>query len=93
MAIRFAGRGGKVVSRPVRFAIRRFDRDVSHPKWPRNVLKKGAKRPQTQLDVIVSIPVKSHGFAVSLTIWAMKSRSQADYVVSHAFQLKQNLRE
>ena len=41
----------------------------------------------------VHIPVKSHGFAENLTIWAMKSRSQADYVISHAFQLKQNLRK
>ena len=39
------------------------------------------------------IPVKSHGFAVSLTILAMKSGSYADYVVSHAFQLKQNLQK
>ena len=39
------------------------------------------------------IPVKSHGFAVSLTIWAMKSRSHAVYVMSHAFQLKQILRK
>jgi len=38
-----------------------------------------------------NIPVKSHGFAVSLVILAMKSRSHADYVISHAFQLKQNL--
>jgi len=39
------------------------------------------------------IPVKSHDFAVSLTILAMNSRSHADYVISHAFQLKQNLRK
>jgi len=39
------------------------------------------------------IPVKYHGFAVSLTILAMKSRSHANYVISHAFQLKQNLRK
>ena len=39
------------------------------------------------------IPVKSHGFAVSLTIFAMKSRSHADYVISHAFQIKQILRK
>ena len=36
-----------------------------------------------------SIPVKYHGFAVSLTILAMKSRSHANYVIPHAFQLKQ----
>ena len=39
------------------------------------------------------IPVKSHGFAASLTILTVKSRSHADYVISHAFQLKQNLRK
>ena len=39
------------------------------------------------------IHVKSHGFAVSLTMLAMKSRSHADYVISHAFQLKQNIRK
>ena len=38
------------------------------------------------------IPVKSHGFAVSLTVLAMTSRSHADYVISHSFQLLQNLR-
>ena len=37
--------------------------------------------------VLHCIPVKSHGFAVSLTVLAMKSRSHADYVISHAFQL------
>ena len=37
------------------------------------------------------IPVKSHGFAMSLTMLAMKSRSHADYVIAHAFQLKPNL--
>ena len=41
----------------------------------------------------IPIPVKSHGFAVSLTILAKKSRSSADYGISHAFQLKQNLRK
>ena len=35
----------------------------------------------------IPIPVKSHGFAVNLTVLAMKSRSHADYVISHAFQL------
>ena len=35
----------------------------------------------------------SHGFAVSLTIMPMKSRSHGDYVISQAFQLKQNLRK
>jgi len=35
----------------------------------------------------VYIPVKYHGFAVSLTVLAMKTRSHADYVISHAFQL------
>ena len=39
------------------------------------------------------IPVNSHGFSVSLMILAMKSQSHADYVISHAFQLKQNLRK
>ena len=33
------------------------------------------------------------GFPVSLTILAMQARSHADYVISHAFQLKQNLRK
>jgi len=33
------------------------------------------------------IPVKYHGFAVSLTVLSMKSRSHADRVISHAFQL------
>jgi len=32
---------------------------------------------------MIRLPVKSHGFAVSLTILAMKSRSHADYVISH----------
>jgi len=36
---------------------------------------------------IESIPVKSHGFAVSLTVLTIKSWSHADYVISHAFQL------
>ena len=31
--------------------------------------------------------LESHGFAVSLTVLAMKSRSHADHVISHAFQL------
>ena len=39
-----------------------------------------------------SILVKSHCFAVSLTVLAMTSRSHADYVISPAFQLLQNLR-
>ena len=39
------------------------------------------------------IPVKSHDFAVSLTILATNSQSHADYLISHAFQLKQNLRK
>jgi len=34
-----------------------------------------------------NIPVKYHGVAMSLTVLAMKSRSHADYVISHAFQL------
>ena len=42
--------------------------------------------------VSIFIPVKSHGFAVSLTVLAMKSLSHADYEISHAFQLLQNLR-
>ena len=33
------------------------------------------------------IPVKSHSFAVSLTVLAMESWSHTDYVISHAFQL------
>ena len=39
--------------------------------------------------VTLFIPIKSHSFAVSLTV--LKSRSHADYAISHAFQLKQNL--
>ena len=39
------------------------------------------------------IPVKFHGFAMSFTILALKSRSQADYVICHAFQLKLNLQK
>ena len=34
-----------------------------------------------------STAYQSYGFAVSLTVLAMKSRSHADYVISHAFQL------
>ena len=33
----------------------------------------------------ICILLKSHGFVVSLTILAMKSRSHADYVICHAF--------
>jgi len=40
----------------------------------------------------VCIPVISHGFAVSFTILAIKSRSHADYVISHAFQLKKTMK-
>ena len=36
---------------------------------------------------LYQLVLKSHGFAVSLTVLAMKSRSHADYVISHAFQL------
>ena len=38
------------------------------------------------------IPVKYHGFAVSLMVLAMKSRSHAEYVITDAFQLQQILR-
>ena len=34
------------------------------------------------------IPVKSHSFAVSLTVLAMELWSHTDYVISHAFQQK-----
>jgi len=40
------------------------------------------------------LPVlEQHTYLSSLTLLAMKSRSHADYVISHAFQLKQNLRK
>jgi len=41
------------------------------------------------ITVGIRILVKYHSFAVSLTVLAMKSLSQADYVISQAFQLKQ----
>ena len=53
----------------------------------------GGDRTLSLLVYAKDIPVKSHGFAVSLTVLAMKSRPHADYVISHAFQLKQNLRK
>ena len=43
-----------------------------------------------QYEHIIYVPVKSHGFAVSLASLAMKSRSHVDHVISHAFQLKRN---
>ena len=36
---------------------------------------------------LYQLVLKSHGIAVSLTDLAMKSRSHADYVISHAYQL------
>jgi len=42
--------------------------------------------------IALSLSVYS-SFDVSLTLLAMKSRSHADYVISHAFQLKQSLRK
>ena len=41
--------------------------------------------------IALSLSVYS-SFDVSLTLLAMKSRNQ-DYVISHAFQLKQSLRK